>query len=172
MVNVAETFGKYSDKPYSPSGLLDYRTEPLMLMKTGKDRKQANIQGIHCIIKTATGNRRWGLSEFFLFFFQKLFSFAHFQSFTFWPVSRTSISFQSSYTPPTITICTTHTLNLLFPCISTSHTSDHSVNIQNTCTSTTSTHDVHCLAYTQAKDDSLVLWYSFLVDFEGLLAVV
>lgn len=67
-----------------------------MLMKPEKDRKQANIQGIHCIIKTTTGNRRWGLGEFlfvvdfpekeFLSFF-----FGHFQSCTFWPVSCTSI---------------------------------------------------------------------------------
>uniref|UniRef100_A0A8D3EGF8 G protein-coupled receptor kinase n=1 Tax=Scophthalmus maximus TaxID=52904 RepID=A0A8D3EGF8_SCOMX len=34
---------------------------------------------------------------------------------------------------------------------------NHSLNIQNTCTSTTSSHNVHCLAFTQAKDYSLVL---------------
>lgn len=55
-----------------------------MLMKPEKDRKQANIQGIHCIIKTTTGNRRWGLGEFlfvvdfpekeFLFFLSVIFS--------------------------------------------------------------------------------------------------
>lgn len=51
----------------------------------GKDRKQANIQGIHCIIKTTTGIRRWGLWICVVLFARQ--NNTHFQSVTSWPVS-------------------------------------------------------------------------------------
>lgn len=153
---------KILDKLYLPSGLLDYRTEPLMLVKAEKDRKQANIQGIHCIIKTTTGNRRWGLGEFFGFSEKEFLSFSHLQFSTFWPESCTSISpsITSHQALPSVQLILQLTLSLYFHLPYLRSLLKHSEHI----TSTTSTHNVHCLAYTQAKDYSLVLWYCCHVD--------
>lgn len=76
----------YLDKSKFPSGLLDYREEPLLLTNV-KKKKQANIQGIHCIIKTTRGSRRRGLSEFFFVSLILFFRSCLFWSFVLLPVS-------------------------------------------------------------------------------------
>lgn len=120
-----------------------------------KDRKQANIQGIHCIIKTTTGNRRWGLGEFLLFP-EKGISFSLISSPLLSGLYLVPLHMAIS---PSVTICTTYAF-CVFPPPVPQITPKHSEHI----TSITSTHNVHCLAYTQAKDYSLVLWYCCHVD--------
>ena len=90
----------------------------------------------------------------FCCFQERNFFFIHFQSFTFWSISCTSSSGHLSECH--------HLYNLFcaFPSPVPQITPKHSEHIA----STTSTHHVHCLAYTQAKDYSLVLWYCCHVD--------
>lgn len=99
-------------------------------MKTEKDRKQANIQGIHCIIETTTGNRRWGLGEFFVFL-EKEFIFHSFPVLYFLACTL----YLSIYLHPSVLHgYTTLTVTYFFLCISTSHTVPQIslLNIQNT----------------------------------------
>lgn len=93
-----------------------------MLKKTKNDRKQANIQGIHCKIKTTTGNRRWGLSDFFSrqgISFPLIFSPFYFLA---------CILFYFHFICTSETPASVHNTSsiLFFLWISTSHTSDHS----------------------------------------------
>lgn len=132
----------------------------MKLNKKKKDRKQANIQGIHCIIKTTTGNRRWGLGEFlFLFFFwficlfvfrdkkeKKILSFfpvTFSRVLSFWPVSRTDISPSIDSTRPRLPRCRhLHNFNMFFhlPYLRSL------LNIQNTSPQQPQHINVHCLA--------------------------
>lgn len=149
---------KYSDKPYLASGLLDCRAEPLTLMKQ-RIEKQANIQGIHCIIKTTTGNRRF-LGSWWIFVVSTKGISSPLLSGLYLVPLHLAIS-------PSVTICATYSF-CVFPPPVPQITPKHSEDI----TSATSTHNVHCLACTQAKDYSLVLWYVVMLTYWRFSAVI
>lgn len=144
----------------------------MKLNKKKKDRKQANIQGIHCINKDHHRESKMGSWWIFFFFFlficlfvfrdkkkKKRLSFfpvTFSRVLSFWPVSRTDISPSIDSTRPRLPRCRhLHNFNMFFhlPYLRSL------LNIQNTSPQQPQHINVHCLAYTQAKDYGLVLWY-------------
>lgn len=155
MVTVAETFFFsfflliYSNKPYLPSGLLDGRTEPLMLMKR-RIEIQANIQGIHCIIKATTGIKDRVLWWNLLFPGKNFFFFSL--------ISTSLLSGLYLVPHPSVTLCGSSSLLH----ISSSCTSDHSETFRTHRLDNLNTWCTFALHNTQAKDCSLVLWHCWV----------
>lgn len=117
-------------------------------MLTEEDSKQANIQGIHCIIRPPQGIEDGVLVNFSFDFRKKEVSFFFLSlpvSYFLACICTLSIYLYWTFPPPSCITINLFTLNMIHPIPQI--TPKHSEHI----TSATSTH-VHCLAYTQAKD--------------------